>query len=248
MRESRNQYGKNKKNILHGYLFPAKGSKMTLDDYGDSFPMNQICVESYDLDPKDLDYVNRCYADMADAHKLAQINEIRQKIENIKVPIIIELLEDYYGQNKSIVIFVNYVSSYQLIAKYLQKHRIAYAQINGTQDTETREAQIHMFQSNQVRICVSMIQAGGVAISLHDTTGHFPRVSIISPSYSCIELIQTLGRIYRTGVQSPCVQKIVYCAGTWEDRIAMTLRAKRDVLDTVTDDDLGVFDRDRQVK
>jgi superfamily II DNA or RNA helicase len=242
IREDKNQYGKHKINTLHGYLFPEKGSKMALDDLGDSFPMNQISIDCYNLDPELLKKVNKYYQQISEenSNKLAIVTAMRQKIENIKVTIITDLMMDYYEQNRSIVVFVNYTSTYELIANYLTKKKIQYADINGRQDHDERQKNINKFQNNEVRIIVCMIQAGGMAISLHDVSGRFPRVSIISPSYSRIELIQTLGRIFRTGTKSPCLQKIVYCADTCEEDVANILRAKKHTLEKITDEDIQV--------
>ena len=60
---------------------------------------------------------------------------------------------------------------------------------------------------------IANIRAGGVGISLHDTIGNFGRVSLISPTWSSIELKQALGRIDRAGARTPCIQRIVYCKG-----------------------------------
>jgi SNF2 family DNA or RNA helicase len=262
LREDRNQFGKNKVNTLHKYLFPHKGSKMSLDDLDESYPMNQVSIDCYNLDLDQLKKVNRLYSQIKSYYdinnnnndyseskyesknngkdKLVELNNLRQQIENIKVDIITDLTQTYLDQNRSIAIFVNYVSTFELISDYLKKHDISYAEINGKQDHDERDININKFQSNEVRVIVCMIQAGGTSISLHDTTGRFPRVSIISPSYSRIELIQTLGRIFRNGVKSPCLQKIVYCAGTCEENIANILKQKRNVLDKITDEDINI--------
>ena len=150
------------------------------------------------------------------------------------------MLVDYYEQDKSVVVFINYVSTYDMIVNLLIKHNIVYAEINGKQDVNERQSNIDMFQNNKVRVIICMIQAGGTSISLHDTYGNFPRVSIISPSYSRIELIQTLGRIFRSGGKSPCLQKVIYCAKTYEEDVARVLHEKRHTLDKITDDDMDI--------
>ncbi len=243
MREDKNQFGK-KVNTLHKYLFPSKGSKMSLEDFDDSFPMNQITMDCYNLPPDDLKKINLYYQKITEEvtteNKLVEIIAMRQKIENIKSQILIELMIDYYEQNKSVVVFVNYTSTYKLIFDHLKKHNIQCAEINGEQDIFIRQKNIDMFQNNEVRILISMIQAGGTSIGLHDISGSFPRVSIISPSYSRIELVQTLGRIFRAGVRSPCLQKIVYCADTCEEDLANILKAKKNTLDKITDEDVFI--------
>lgn len=244
IREDKNRYGKDKINTLHKYLFPAKGSKMALEDLGDSFPMNQVSIESHNLDSDSVIKINRLYKQIEtstdDRSKIVEINDMRQKIENFKSGLLFDLISNYHEQDKSIVVFVNYVSTYDLITELLRKHDMAYVEINGKQEDDDREANIARFQNNEVRIMVSMIQAGGTTVSLHDLSGRFPRVSIISPSYSRIELIQTLGRIYRSGCKSPCLQKIIYCADTCEEDVAKVLAAKKETLDKVTEEDIDL--------
>lgn len=244
LREDKNSYGKNKVNTLHKYLFPSKGSKMSLEDLGNAFPMNQVSVECYDLDSDSKIKMNRYYNQIVEnrdsTNKLVEINDMRQKIENLKVDILFDMMIDYHDQDKSVVVFVNYTTTYDMLINQLRKRDIFYSEINGKQDAEERQDNIDRFQNNEVRIMICMIQAGGTSISLHDVSGRFPRVSIISPSYSRIELIQTLGRIFRNGGKSPCLQKIVYCAGTYEEDVAKVLRNKRETLDKVTDDDMDV--------
>jgi superfamily II DNA or RNA helicase len=60
---------------------------------------------------------------------------------------------------------------------------------------------------------IANIRAGGVGISLQDKNGTYGRVSLISPTWSSIELKQALGRIHRAGGLTPCIQRIVYCKG-----------------------------------
>jgi SNF2 family DNA or RNA helicase len=246
IREDKNQYGV-KKNSLHRYLFPSKGSKMSLDDLGDAFPMNQISVECYDLSAANQEKINDYYRQIDNklnngtipGNQLIKLNSLRQKIENLKSSLIIDMMVDYYEHNKSVCIFVNYKSSLRIIIDYLKKKGIMYAEIHGDQSIDVRKHNIDSFQTNQVRIIVCTIGSGGMAISLNDTIGLYPRVSLISPNYSGIDLVQTLGRISRTDTKSPCLQKIIFCANTCEANVAAILKQKKDMLDKITDEELN---------
>lgn len=247
VREDKNKIGKKRTNSLHKYLFPEKGSRMALEDLDKTFPMNQISVECHNLDRDSTIKINRFYKQMVkeqstmiDKNKLTQITEIRQKIENYKVDTMFDLVLNYLEQDKSVVVFVNYLSTHDLITKLLKDKDIGYAEITGRQTDEERQDCINSFQNNEVRVIVCMNQAGGSTISLHDVTGRFPRISIISPSFSRIELMQILGRIYRSGCKSPCLQKIILCADTYEENIARILTSKKETLDKLTDEDLDV--------
>lgn len=246
IRDSKNQYMSKHVNILHKYLYPDKGSHMTLDDLGDAFPMNQVSIDCYKLNDKYNTQINEYYNNIKTfnnnegENKLEQITFMRQKIENIKAIIMIEIMMEYYEKNRSVVLFVNYISTHNIITKYLDNSKISYERIIGNQTIEERQLAIDRFQNNEIRIMVCMIQAGSTSVSLHDLTGRFPRVSIISPSYSNIELAQTLGRIYRVGVKSPCLQKIIYCAHTCEEEIAEILKKKKDFMKNITDKQVSV--------
>lgn len=244
VRESKNRYNKKRTNILHKYIYPEKGSHMTLEDLGDNFPMNQISIECHKLDNDSNMKVNKYYETIDRYSKsdniLGKITYMREKIENIKTSIMIDIMKEYYEKNKSIVMFVNYISSHNIITSYLDRNSISYEQIHGKQDSSERKQSLDRFQNNVIRVIICMIQSGGTSINLHDITGRFPRVSIISPSYSNIELEQTLGRIYRSGVKSPCLQKIVYCTHTYEKNMADILRKKKEFMKIITDDDINM--------
>ena len=70
--------------------------------------------------------------------------------------------------------------------------------------------------------------SGGCGISLHDTFGTFPRVSIISPTWSAQDLIQVLGRIHRAMGKTDCEQLIIFCKGTVEERVGNIIKQKID--------------------
>jgi superfamily II DNA or RNA helicase len=74
---------------------------------------------------------------------------------------------------------------------------------------------------------------------LHDVNGNFPRVSLISPTFSAIDFRQCLGRIHRAGAKSTAVQKIIFAEGTVEMRVCKLVRAKLNNLDRINDDELN---------
>lgn len=242
LRENMNKIdnNNNRNNAFHKYIFPEYGSRMSIEDIGEDFPMNQISVECYDMDEKTTKEINSCYKKRG-IHSLSALNKTRQLIENYKAELITEIAINYYEQNKSVVIFVNYVSSFDTIITLLTKAKIKFAQIIGDQDETTRNDNIRLFQTNKVRIIICTIQSGGTSINLHDETGKHPRVSVISPSYSGIELIQTIGRTHRAGLKSPCLQKIIFCAKTPEEKLANIIINKKLILDQLTDDDLNIL-------
>ena len=228
-------------------LFPEKGSRMMIEDIGKEFPDNKIVADCYDLDDKSTKEMNN-YLEIIkksihskstyNKNKLCEIALIRQKIEKLKSGIMIEELLKYYKMGKSVVIFVNFLETFDIITTYLNKLDVNYSVIKGGQEESERVKNIDLFQYNKNKILLSTIQSGGESISLHDKNGTNPRVSIISPSFSSLELNQTLGRIYRSNTKSKCLQKIIFCADTYEEKICEIIKEKSTFITKLTDDDL----------
>ena len=70
------------------------------------------------------------------------------------------------------------------------------------------------------------IAAGGTGISLHDVRGERQRVSIICPSFSAKNHMQTLGRIHRNGAKSDAIQKILVANRSIEEHVMKAISAR----------------------
>lgn len=163
----------------------------------------------------------------------------RQKVELLKVDTIKEQALEFLEQKKSVVIFVNFVETLEYLYKHLQtKLKKNISIVKGGQSTVTRQRQIDLFQSNQNRLIILTMGSGRESISLHDTEGHYPRVSLISPSWSAQDLIQALGRIHRAEGKSKCLQYLIFCANTIEDRICEVIQNKIKTINAINDGDL----------
>jgi superfamily II DNA or RNA helicase len=243
IRESEQMMG-GKSNALNKHIYPKFGSQMTMDDMGEKFPKNQISAECYYIDTKSVNKINKYYKKISEENKsgcnLGIKIKLRMKIEKRKADVIFEIAQKYIEQNKSVVIFVNFLDTLLLLGEMFSEIGHKYNTLTGDQTLEQREISIDDFQKNKVKIMISMIQVGGASIGLHDVTGKSPRVSIISPSFSSIELIQTLGRIYRSGIKTPVLQRIIFCSGTYEEDICNSVRNKSKFISKITDQDLGL--------
>jgi superfamily II DNA or RNA helicase len=225
----------NSSNYIAEQLFPAKGSRMKICELGEMFPKNQISAECYHLEQE---YIKKIDTEFDNIKKnnsvLKKIIESRIKIEFYKIPILVELTKNYIEMNYSVVIFVNFKKTIALLKELLHTGCV----IDGDQDIKTREANIKLFQTNKRNIIICNIKAGGQSISLHDTHGGFPRVSLICPSFSSIELIQCLGRICRAGSKSPALQRIIFTNSKVEKLICDNMNKKIKFLNKLKDNDL----------
>lgn len=89
------------------------------------------------------------------------------------------------------------------------------------------------FQTNQTNVILCNIAAGGVGVSLHDTMGGHPRMSLISPTFNVKDYIQTLGRVHRAGAKSPVIQRVLVASKTIEEKIIDIMEKKRISLETL---------------
>jgi superfamily II DNA or RNA helicase len=222
-------------------IYPARGARMRVADIP-GFPETQIRAESYQLDDPEKynrEYellLNRC-RDLREAGKkqseiLVQIIRFRQAAELWKVPIFIELTRNYIEQGHSVAVFVNYTETREILAKALKTKCMAYG---GQKD---REDQRVRFQDDKEHIIICQIGAGGVGLDLHDVRGRRSRVSLISPSYNAQEVRQALGRIHRSNAKSKSIQRIVYAAGTIEDKVCAAVNSKIDRISALNDGDM----------
>jgi len=234
---------------IHNMLYPNRASRMRIDALGDLFPETQITAEAYNMGKnreQEIEYQYKIIAEELDnlknksgtdkSNSLVRILRAHQKIEILKVPTFVELANNFVENNYHVVLFVNFTQTLKLLATMLNTKCLIY----GEQTQDERDKAIELFNNNKVKFIVCNIKAGGVGISLHDIHGGHPRASIISPTWSSIDLVQALGRIHRAGGKSKSLQRIIYAANTVEEQIADKLRNKLDNLNSLNNGDLDI--------
>lgn len=234
---------------IHNMLYPTRGSRMRIDVLGDMFPETQITATPYTMGSKrekeiELEYKKLAIEldDLKEKSKkdkggiLSRIVRAHQKIELLKIPTFIELANDFLHNGFNVVIFVNFTKTLEQIAEMLHTKSV----IHGQQTQIERDNIILDFQNNKTNIIVANIKAGGLGISLHDIHGGHPRISLISPTWSSIDLTQALGRIHRAGSKTKSLQRIVYCANTVEEKIADKLKIKLKNINSINNGDLDL--------
>jgi SNF2 family DNA or RNA helicase len=236
-------------NYISSKLYPKYASRISIKELGDKFPQNNIIVDDYDDDnfkliDEEYNKIKEYYKKLDEkqdksnkANVLVDISFSRQKIELYKIEIIIDLTYQYIQNNYSIVIFVNFHNTLEMLSNLLDTKCV----VHGKQTFEERKDNIKRFQKNIDKIIICNICAGGQSINLHDIHGDHPRVSLIVPSYSSTQLVQALGRIHRAGSKTPATQRIIFCSNTVEEHIAKKLKEKVNNLSNLNDTDLGIF-------
>lgn len=233
---------------LNRDIFINRGVRLSRDNIP-NFPESQITAECYEMDKEDADKINDAHDEMRtellkieklskkekNVSELTAILRSRQKIEMLKVPLFIEMIEDGVETGMSVVVFCNFTETIHALSKRLNTDCI----VNGEVSEKNRQQNIDNFQTDVSRIILVNISAGGAGLSLHDLTGQHPRLALISPSYSAINMRQSTGRVWRDSAKTKSLQKIVFVANTIEERVCQMVNQKLSNLDLLNDGDLN---------
>ena len=236
---------------LHADLFLDRGVRVRRDDIK-GFPDSEVIAEAYNIDEKSQKELKEVYEEMEKELKYLQaqckntkeyqINSMvimlraRQQAELIKVPLFVEMVEDALEDGMSVVIFVNFSETVRALSKRLNTNCVVWGENKGNE----RDVHIADFQADKKRVIIVNIKAGGAGLSLHDLNGNYPRISLISPTPSAVDLRQALGRVWRDGGKTKSLQKIIFAANTVEEEVCEKVKLKLSALDTINDGDVSI--------
>jgi hypothetical protein len=163
---------------------------------------------------------------------------IRQQIEILKAKAMVDLALIAMESGEQTAIFCNFDATISILKDMLDTDMV----IRGSGELRgdlARHNVVRMFQKNQRNICIINSAAGGAGLSLHDDVTQVSRTTIVSPPYSAILLHQIQGRVWRRG-GGYSSQKIVFAAGTLEDKIMAVVKTRGGNLESLLDSDLDI--------
>ena len=235
--------------IINKILYPKYGYRVSYEDPAVKayFPERVIQTEVVDIGSNLVTEQNRAYSEMmVKAARLKMLGKqaellvadlrYRQHAELLKVKTLVEMTQEYLYEGMSVVVFVNFRETLRYLAELLQTKSLIF----GDQERYgiNREQVMEDFQANRERVVLCMVDAGGQSLDLHDLEGGFRRISLICPTYNPVALQQVLGRTYRAGSKSIPIMKLVYAAGTVEEKVSETVNRKLDNIAALNDGDL----------
>jgi superfamily II DNA or RNA helicase len=228
--------GENSMKRIRSSIFPARGVRIRADDLGKDFPTTLITAEVIEASGADKIYeslqkrLEKVQEQTENYHKtvLTEVLGARRRVELLKVPSMVSLAKDAIEQDNSVAIFVCFNETVEAL-----KEALKCPTITGDTPQNERNRIMKVFRADRIPAVVLNISAGGVGISLH---GARQRLSLISPSWSAIDLIQTIGRVRRAG-GSHSVQKILFANGSVEESVCARVRSKVGCIETLNDGD-----------
>jgi SNF2 family DNA or RNA helicase len=138
---------------------------------------------------------------------------ITGEVECEKVPIYMKLAKFYLeNTDGKVIIMVLHLESLAVLVLFLSKYGVS--KLEGKMNPLEREESIRKFQKNDnnVRVMIATIYTGNESVDFHDISpgGKFPRYLLIPPCYYTKAVVQSTGRVYRNGVTSKPIIRIVY--------------------------------------
>jgi len=192
--------------------------------------------ERFDADPEvQLDYKAVIYAvDEEERERLAQLegalsraskttnatlgalNKATRDMEHAKVRVFIRVARQYLDANSQckVIVTFNYLAEIELVKEALAAYGAR--DIQGCVSRNQRGANIKLFNeaSATCRVLVCQLTTISSGCSLHDCTGAWPRVMLLSPSPYAVHMMQAYGRIKRVGVKGSVTVIEVYTSST----------------------------------
>jgi len=217
-------------------IYGVTGHKLTVEDFPDSFRDNRVFIDPVKF--ADANKIIKTYEELGitptiienyvehgevedSEYVLVNILRARQLTEALKAPDIADMAADLCQQGNSVVVFVNFRDTVAALCEKLKCKSI-----EGGQSIKERQQVIDDFQDDKTHIIVANIAAGGTGLSLHDINGNRPRVSLICPSFSAKDYVQTLGRIHRNGAKSDALQKVLVASDSIEENVMNSIHRK----------------------
>ncbi len=234
-------YGKKSGGLeaLNLELYPLRASRMRISEIP-GFPKTVITAECFTA--KEAPEIQKVYAAFVrdckaaiEAKKMLPVTSVlryRMLIEKLKIPLFVNQIEEAHEAGFSVAMFVNFTETLELLHKKFPDAPL----IHGGQKKTDREFGRLRFENNQVKTILLNSEAGGTSLDLHDIYGEHPRMALISPTYNPYTLKQIFGRVNRDGGKSTSFQRILFMAGTQEEKVCDKVKLKLKAFDTVNGD------------
>ncbi len=146
-----------------------------------------------------------------------------------KLELLDELLGTILAEGGSTLLFTQYVEMGRLLEDHLAQRGIVTAFLHGQIPVRRRQEMVDSFQAGEVPVFLLSLKAAGVGLNL-TRAGH---VVHYDRWWNPAVEEQATDRAYRIGQTQPVQVHRLVTEGTIEDRIAQTLKIKRDLADRV---------------
>lgn len=146
-----------------------------------------------------------------------------------KLELLDELVDTIVAEDNAVLVFSQYVEMNRIIERHLAARGVPTQFLHGQTTVRKREEMVRRFQDGGTPVFLLSLKAAGVGLNL-TRAGH---VIHYDRWWNPAVEEQATDRAYRIGQTQPVQVHRLIAEGTVEDRIAATLKEKRDLADAV---------------
>jgi len=159
------------------------------------------------------------------------------KSGSAKLETCMELLENGTGAGHKILLFSQFTSMLDIIAKRLKKEKISYYMLTGGTSKKDRMQMVTSFQKDDVSVFLISLKAGGTGLNLTaaDIVIHY------DPWWNVAAQNQATDRAHRIGQENQVTVFKLITKGTIEENILKLQEIKQNLADTVVTEGTGAF-------
>ncbi len=153
--------------------------------------------------------------------RLVKLDAARRVDGSVKLELLMEMLPDLLADGRRVLLFSQFTSMLELIARELDARKIRYVTLTG--QTKDRDAVVDAFQNGQAPLFLISLKAGGVGLNLTaaDTVIHY------DPWWNPAAEDQATDRAHRIGQDRPVFVYRLLTSGTVEEKILELQERKR---------------------
>lgn len=153
-----------------------------------------------------------------------------RQVSEAKLSILRDLLEDYYGAGRKVVVFARFLPEIAAISHLGRKLGFITMVLSGSTRREDRDSQRRSFQQDPgPALFVAQIQTGGLGISLHAAHDAI----FYSVTYALDDYIQACDRLHRIGQTNHVTYRHLVARRTVDLDIYECLRRKQDITELI---------------
>lgn len=164
---------------------------------------------------------------------MAEYQKARQKMELLRIPVLLELAEVGRAAGRTVHIFVNYTETIEELRRHLPDYGVISGEAPFNKQAHRQEV-MDAAQWGKIPGCILNTAAGSESISLQDLSGEHPPEGLICVPDSAARFVQVLGRLDRVGGKSVPVARLILAAGS-EEAIYDRLMLKRNDMKRLVD-------------
>ncbi|MBQ7796509.1 MAG: DEAD/DEAH box helicase [Lachnospiraceae bacterium] len=207
------------------------------------YQANAALLKEKLLGSSDADYGKDRMQILAELMKLRQICcepslcFAKYKGGSAKLETCMELLENGTEAGHKILLFSQFTSMLDIIAKRLDKEKISYYMLTGATSKKDRMQMVSSFQKDDVKVFLISLKAGGTGLNLTaaDIVIHY------DPWWNVAAQNQATDRAHRIGQENQVTVFKLITKGTVEENILKLQEMKRELADTIVTEGTGAF-------